>query len=84
MRCALCNYAAMTNPFSRFREAKNLTITEAAARCGVNKSTYLRWESGATKVDITNLSRVSKATGISRKRLRPDIFDAAVTSGNAA
>ena len=84
MRCVLCNYAAMTNPFYQFREAKKLTITEAAARCGVNKSTYFRWESGATKVDITNLGKVSKATGIPRKRLRPDIFDANSLSGSAA
>lgn len=67
----------MDNPLAKFRKEKNLTLSEAAARCGVNKSTYMRWEKGLTNVAVSSLVKVSKATGISRKNLRPDIFGAA-------
>lgn len=67
---------AMENLFIKFRKDKNLNLTQAAARCGVNKSTYLRWQNGQARVAITSLDKVSKATGYSRKKLRPDIFGA--------
>lgn len=66
----------MNNPFIDFREANNLTLAGAAERCGVNKSTYLRWESGQTKVSIERLPKIERVLGVSRKTLRPDFFEA--------
>ena len=66
----------MDNAFAKFREDKNLTITAAAALCGVNKSTFLRWETGASKPDIGSVRELAKRMRVSREKLRPDIFGA--------
>ena len=66
----------MDNPFKQFRDARKLKQAQAAALLGVNKSTYLRWERGDSKPNLTTLGELSKKMGISRKRLRPDIYGA--------
>lgn len=63
----------MNDHFIAFRTKRKLNKAQAAALLGVNKSTYLRWENGDTKVSFENLDKVESVTGIPRAKLRPDI-----------
>ncbi len=67
----------MNNPFKQFRDAKKLSQAQAAALLGVNKSTFSRWEHGICKPDIGTLAQLAKRMGVSRKKLRPDVYGAA-------
>lgn len=67
----------MTNPLAKFRKTKNLTLAEAAAQCGVNKTTFMRWEKGETNVTVLNVDRVAKVTGVPRNKLRCLTLDGA-------
>lgn len=62
------------SPFKSWREAKGLSISEAAEQAGVNHSTWFRWENGTLSVGAKSVIAVEAATGISRHDLRPDVF----------
>jgi transcriptional regulator with XRE-family HTH domain len=64
------------HPLTQFRENHGLTKTELARRIGVSKTTVMRWEKGSRNVELDLLQRVSKATGISARLLRPDLAEA--------
>ena len=66
------------NPFLDWREKQGLGPTEAAVKCAVERQTWWRWETGASRVAIEKLERVEAVTGIPREQLRPDIFGEAV------
>ena len=65
----------MLSPLTTYRKAKSLTVEALADLLGVDRTTVWRWEKGRIPVD--RLSDVEKATKISRRKLRPDIFEAA-------
>jgi transcriptional regulator with XRE-family HTH domain len=65
----------MISPLTAYRNAKNLTVEALASILGVDRTTLWRWEKGRVPVD--RLSDVERATKISRRKLRPDIFEAA-------
>lgn len=55
------------------------TLEGVAHLFGVNKTTWLRWEKGEFPIPAKRLSEIEKATGISRQKLRPDIFTEAAS-----
>lgn len=59
----------MKNPVAKFRKTKNLKLAEAASLCGVNKTTFMRWEKGITNVTRSKVGKVAKVTGIPQERL---------------
>jgi len=50
------------------------TLDSVAELFKVNRTTVLRWEKGEVPIPIKRLGLIVDATGISRERLRPDIF----------
>ena len=66
----------MDNPFKQFRDAKKLNKAQAAQLLGVNKSTFSRWENGISMPDIGTVGELAKRMGVSRKKLRPDVYGA--------
>lgn len=60
--------------FSEFRKNSELTLDGVAALFNVDRTTILRWEKGEPPVPVKRLSEVETVTGISRGKLRPDIF----------
>lgn len=64
------------NALHKYRKDKELTQEEFAKILGITKATVSRYEKGTRKVAIERLAEVSRLTGISRQRLRPDIFKA--------
>lgn len=65
----------MISPLTQYRKAHALTIEALASALGVDRTTVWRWERG--KVPVERLADIEKATNISRRDLRPDIFEAA-------
>lgn len=59
-----------------YRRKSKQTLETLALALDVNKSTVLRWETGEVPIPTTRLADLEKLTGIPRKRLRPDIFQA--------
>lgn len=62
--------SGMENPLLKFRTDNGLYLEQAAKKCGVHASTYLRWERGEINVSMPNLERVSSVTGIPKGKLR--------------
>lgn len=50
------------------------TLDGVAELFNVNRTTVLRWEKGEVPIPIKRLSHIEKVTGVSRQKLRPDIF----------
>lgn len=67
--------------FSEFRKNSELTLDAVADLFKVDRTTILRWEKGEPPVPVKRLDEVEAVTGISRDRLRPDVFK---TAGAAA
>lgn len=63
---------AVQHPIRTYREAHRLTLEQLGAQFGVNKSTVLRWETGA--VPAERVLEIEAATGISRRELLPRLF----------
>jgi transcriptional regulator with XRE-family HTH domain len=61
------------SPLARYRDAAGQTLEELGTAFGVDKSTMLRWEKGRVPVD--RLRDVERVTGLSRRVLRPDIYE---------
>lgn len=64
-----------------WREAKRIGVATAATAVDVERQTWWRWETGASKVALDKLDRVEAITGIPRHQLRPDL---AAMFGNPA
>lgn len=64
-------------PFARYRETTGKTPEEMARLFKVNRATIFRWELGKPPIPVKRLEQAEKLTGIPRKELRPDIFEAA-------
>lgn len=75
----ICHFSIMNTEteFSNFRRRQDLTLNAVADLFGVNRRTILRWEQGISPIPLKRLAEVEAATGISRQKLRPDIFGAA-------
>lgn len=50
------------------------TLDDMADLFNVNRTTVLRWEKGEVPIPIKRLRQIADVTGISREKLRPDIF----------
>ncbi len=62
-------------PLMRWRVANNLTLEQAGKRFNnAHKATFLKWETGQILVPVKRLAEFEQVTGISRRKLRPDIF----------
>lgn len=72
----MTQYAAMTikTPLAEYRAAKGKTLAELASMIGVDASTLHRWETGAYPVPLRHVAALQKLTGISRRKLRPDVY----------
>lgn len=65
---------AMIEHLTKFRKKHNLTFRQFAAMVNVNKTTAIRWENGDVRIPPERFADLERVTGISRKKLRPDIF----------
>lgn len=68
-------WAMDKSPITTFRDEKNMTL-EAFGKLfdpPVDKSTVLRWEQGG--IPLKRLVDIEAATGISRTKLMPDLFE---------
>lgn len=59
---------------SAYRRDRNLTLEQAGAQFGVDKTTFMRWEAGA--IPPKRVAEVSFMTGVPMHLLRPDVFPA--------
>lgn len=64
-------------PIAKYRKQAGLTLDEAARRFGVNRSTFIRWEKGVTKIPHWRLKDAEEILSAPRRDLRPDIFEGA-------
>lgn len=62
----------MSSLITRYRKARDLTLQALATDLSIDKSNLWRWERG--RVPVARLRDVERVTGISRAKLRPDIF----------
>jgi transcriptional regulator with XRE-family HTH domain len=60
------------HPLRAFRLSKNITLAQLGAELGVDKTTVMRWE--LRRIPAERVRAVSKITGISEEKLRPDLF----------
>lgn len=63
-------------PLAKYRADAELSLEALGERFKVNKTTVMRWEKGDVPIPVNRLSEIAAVTGISRKKLRPDIFGA--------
>jgi transcriptional regulator with XRE-family HTH domain len=63
----------MSEILKRYRDSEKTSVEALAEAIGVDRTTIWRWEKG--RVPISRLSDVERVTGISRRDLRPDIFE---------
>jgi transcriptional regulator with XRE-family HTH domain len=61
--------------FPEFRQNSGKTLEQVAAVFGVNKTTIIRWEKGVPPVPAKRLREIEDVTGISRQKLRPDLYE---------
>lgn len=63
------------HPLRAYREKQDPPLTQEglADLLGVSKAAVCRWESGARKPDENIVRLISKRTGISIRKLRPDL-----------
>ena len=59
----------------QWRLERHLTLKEAATLIGVSAAQWSRYESGRRRISPTRVAVVSNLTGISVRKLRPDMFD---------
>lgn len=59
--------------FAKHRENTKLKLAEVAAQFKVDRTTILRWETGAVPIPDGRLEEIERVTGISRHALRPDL-----------
>ena len=64
-----------SNPLRSYRLRTGLTLQQLAGRIGVHKTTILRWEEG--RVPAERMVEIERVTGLPRRELRPDLFQAA-------
>lgn len=64
----------MDNALAKYRAEKKLSLEAVAAQFKVNKTTIMRWENGVVPIPVGRLGEIAAVTGISRKKLRPDVF----------
>ncbi len=63
------------HPLRVYRDGAQLTQLQLARRLGVSRTTVARWEGGMRRVELDLLQRITEATGIAGRDLRPDIAD---------
>jgi DNA-binding transcriptional regulator YdaS (Cro superfamily) len=63
------------SPLKSYRIDNRISLQKMADMFPVHKTTVLRWEAG--DIPVKRVLQLEKITGISRKRLRPDLFNAA-------
>jgi transcriptional regulator with XRE-family HTH domain len=61
------------HPIRQYRLDNGMSQAEFADEIGVHAITVTRWELGTRKMNLKQLSRVSRLTGIPPAELRPDL-----------
>jgi transcriptional regulator with XRE-family HTH domain len=61
------------HPLRQFRKERAWTQERLAKFLGVHWTTVARWELGTRQINLEQLGRVSRLTGIEPALLRPDI-----------
>jgi transcriptional regulator with XRE-family HTH domain len=64
-------------PIAQIRRNKGLTLDAVAALFGVDRTTVIRWEKGAPMIPLKRLDKAVEVYGVSKRKIRPDIFEAA-------
>jgi DNA-binding transcriptional regulator YdaS (Cro superfamily) len=64
---------ANVNPLLAFRLQRGYTQVETAGLLGVSPISVCRWETGAHKIDVELIPKISRLTGIHPAELRPDL-----------
>lgn len=67
----------MSHPVTDYRKKNGLTQAELAEQLGVSRSFVGLVEAGERQIDPVDVALWERVTGVSRKRLRPDVFGAA-------
>jgi predicted transcriptional regulator len=71
----LCKFAAMAkHPLTAYRKKNGLSIPDLAKATGASPVTIWRWETGRVAIPGGRLLDVERITGISRAKLRPDLY----------
>lgn len=74
------------HPLRAYRERQDPPLTQDALAelLGVSKAAVSRWESGIRKPDETACRVIREKTGISVRKLRPDLVELLATERGAA
>ena len=62
-----------------YREIRRLTLEQFAKKFGVHKTTVMRWEAG--NVPAERVLEIEHVIGVSRHKLRPDLYPKPVEGG---
>lgn len=65
------------HPLRVYRDSVDLSLAALAAQAGTSKATLSRFENGKQTISVELSERLSTITGISPRKLRPDIVDLA-------
>lgn len=58
----------------KWRNENALTVEDAGRIVGVSAAQWSRYETGARRIPAERAPEIERLTGISREKLRPDIF----------
>jgi len=71
-------------PLKRWRTSNKMTPQQAAQHIGVTLPMWSRWETANRDVPAVRVLDIEAKTGVSRHELRPDVFGASPSQGEAA
>ncbi len=74
----------MDTPIKTWRVAAGMTPSEVSSKLGVTVAMWNRWENGSRAVPANRVLEIEALTGVSRHRLRPDVFGAEPQKVSAA
>lgn len=61
-------------PIARWIASNELTMKVAAEQLGATRGTVCKWASGKMRISLDRLSKIEAVTGITREKLRPDVY----------
>jgi transcriptional regulator with XRE-family HTH domain len=64
-------------PIASHRKKLGLTIAAAAELFEVDRTTIIRWEKGQPMIPLKRLDDAAKIYGVTKKKIRPDIYEVA-------
>lgn len=64
-------------PIAEIRRKKGLTLDAVAKLFEVDRTTIIRWEKGSPLIPLKRLDKAVEVYGVPKRKIRPDIFEAA-------